>query len=65
MNAGNICPVCGKHTFEQSGNYEICPICEWENDPLQAKHPDYDGGANELCLNQFRAEYDAKQEKIE
>lgn len=51
------CPVCGKHYFEEIGAYEICPVCGWEDDPLQRREPDFEGGANRLSLNEARKEY--------
>lgn len=62
INDGQICPVCGKHTFEEDGNYEICPECGWEDDAIQRNDPDYDGGANDLSLNQYREEYRKRME---
>ena len=59
---GQICPVCGKHTFEEDGNYEICPVCGWEDDPIQKDDPDLAGGANDLSLNQYREEYQKRME---
>ena len=44
------CPVCGKHYFEEIGAYEICPVCGWEDDPVQRREPDLRGGANEMSL---------------
>lgn len=29
------CPICGKYEFEEYGNYDICLVCNWENDGLQ------------------------------
>lgn len=40
------CPCCGYKVFEESGCYEICPICFWEDDSVQSADPWYDGGAN-------------------
>lgn len=37
------CPVCGKSQVEE---YEICPVCFWENDPVQLWKPQLAGGAN-------------------
>lgn len=51
---GKICPVCGKHQFKEDDNFEICPVCGWEDDGLQRDEPDYEGGANEMSLNQAR-----------
>ena len=45
------CPCCGFRVFsEPPGSYEICPICRWEDDPVQLSHPGYAGGANEESL---------------
>ncbi|MBQ1873094.1 MAG: hypothetical protein II152_04955 [Succinivibrionaceae bacterium] len=48
------CPVCGKHIFPGTGTFDICPECGWENDGMQGNDPDYQGGANELSLNDYR-----------
>ena len=31
------CPCCGFYTFDEkpNGNYDICPVCFWEDDPIQ------------------------------
>jgi hypothetical protein len=40
------CPCCGYLTFgEPPGSYAICPICFWEDDPVQLRFPTR-GGAN-------------------
>ena len=61
------CPVCGKHSFEEIGGYEICQICGWEDDPLQRREPDLRGGANSMSLNEAREAYrmGGKDEKEE
>lgn len=48
------CPICGK---TQVGDYDICPVCKWENDPTQLKHPEFGGGANHMSLEEARAAY--------
>lgn len=48
------CPCCGNRTISVLGDYEICPICLWEDDPVQFKKPNMEGGANEPSLNQAR-----------
>lgn len=53
----NMCPCCGKYRFEEPGEYEICQVCGWEDDPVQRKDPDFEGGANKLSLNQAKDEY--------
>ena len=59
------CPVCGRHYFEQIGKYEICPVCGWEDDPVQRRDPDFEGGANRPSLNQARAAFMGKEESDE
>jgi hypothetical protein len=45
------CPCCGRLVFaEPPGSYEICPICFWEDDPVQAADPWFAGGANTPSL---------------
>ena len=36
------CPCCGFMTFdvESRGNWEICPVCFWEDDPVQSADPE-------------------------
>lgn len=46
------CPVCGERIIHFE--YDICPICGWELDPVQTDDPDFWGGANNLSLNDFR-----------
>lgn len=41
------CPVCGFFMFSDSyGSYELCTVCDWEDDALQLANP-LSGGANE------------------
>ncbi|MDR3976693.1 MAG: CPCC family cysteine-rich protein [Gemmiger sp.] len=58
MTETNICPVCGKAQLEYM---EICPVCEWQNDLVQLRHPDWQGGANVMSLQQARKAYQAGQ----
>lgn len=53
------CPCCGFFTYteEVGGTYFICPVCFWEDDPLQLSDPDYEGGANVVSLNQARKNF--------
>ncbi len=48
------CPCCGEKALDEEGHYDICSTCGWEDDPIQRKDPDYDGGANIMSLNQAR-----------
>lgn len=57
MAGKHSCPVCGQYEFECRGSFDICEICDWEDDSLQLEHPDYEGGANKMSLNQAREAY--------
>ena len=51
------CPVCGLYEFEEMDDYDSCDVCFWQNDNLQIKRPDYWGGANDLCLNDYKKQW--------
>jgi hypothetical protein len=52
------CPACGHLVFaEPVGSYDICPICFWEDDPVQLQHPDLSGGANKVSLIQAQRNF--------
>lgn len=51
------CPCCGYYTLPKAGAYDICPVCYWEDDPIQEDDPLFEGGANDLCLEQCRKNY--------
>ena len=53
------CPCCGFYTFKEppGGNYDICPVCFWEDDPIQLEDETYEGGANRVSLKQARENY--------
>lgn len=57
---GCICPVCGKAWLEW---FEFCEYCDWQNDRYQMYHPDAEGCANNMSLNQAKEAY-AKGEPI-
>ena len=59
MNDMTACRCCGCYTIGSKGDfsYEICDVCFWEADPVQAKEPDYAGGANRVSLNEARKSY--------
>jgi len=54
MNNLHACPCCYEYTIKKSGDYEICKVCDWEDDPGQSEYPDDDIGANTLSLNDYR-----------
>ena len=58
MSASEItkifCPICGK---AKVGEYDICPVCKWENDPIQLERPELGGGANRMALREAKKAY--------
>ncbi|MCC7172064.1 MAG: hydrolase [Planctomycetes bacterium] len=55
------CLCCGFLTLTERppGTYSICPVCSWEDDPLQARDPSSNGGANRVALRVARENYRA------
>jgi hypothetical protein len=53
------CPCCGFLTLGEppSGTYEICEVCFWEDDGVQFRNPEYEGGANKVSLNDARQNF--------
>jgi hypothetical protein len=51
------CACCGYKTIEEKGNYEICPVCYWEDDPVQEADPWFEGGANHPSLFVAQSNY--------
>lgn len=51
------CPCCGYYTLSSKGEYDICKVCFWEDDPIQSDNPLYFGGANDLSLLQSQENY--------
>jgi len=49
------CPCCDYFTIEQGNDYEICPVCFWEDDYLGFESLDEPSGANRgLTIRQAR-----------
>jgi hypothetical protein len=50
------CPSCGFYTKGEFyfGSYNICPICDWEDDGVQLANPGSGGGANRNSLIEYQ-----------
>jgi hypothetical protein len=59
MSRGYACPCCGYLTLSEPppGTYEICDVCFWEDDAVQFRDLDYEGGANTVSLRQARESF--------
>lgn len=53
------CPCCGYKTMEhkEAEYHDICPVCYWENDPVQNENEEYTGGSNEISLKKAKENY--------
>ncbi|MFO6299149.1 CPCC family cysteine-rich protein [Rahnella selenatireducens] len=54
MSDESLCPCCGEKVFETLGEHDICPNCNWEDDPFQSRNPNRGGGANKMSLSEAR-----------
>ena len=53
-----FCAVCASPVPGQRGEYDICEVCGWEDDPVQTDDSSCAGGANVLSLDEARALWD-------
>lgn len=54
------CPCCGFRTLgEGPGDYELCPVCFWEDDPVALRWPLTDEGPNAMPLVEAQRNYEA------
>jgi hypothetical protein len=52
------CPCCGYATLPSRGDYEICPICFWEDDGQDDQDADDErGGPNRVSLTAARINF--------
>ena len=53
------CLCCGYKTLDEptGGTYQICELCDWEDDGVQSDNPDYQGGANGISLREAQHKF--------
>ena len=52
------CQCCGHRTLSDSGAYEVCPVCLWEDDGASTANPTQWGeGPNGISLAEAQARY--------
>ena len=53
------CPCCGSLTLSEPppGTFDICDVCDWEDDRVQYDEPGLDEGANHVSLREARENY--------
>ncbi len=59
ISLDEFCPCCDYNTLDNKNrlNYSICPICYWEDDPIQFEEHEYTRGANKVSLTMARKNY--------
>jgi hypothetical protein len=58
------CACCGFPTLPQDSLFEICPICGWQDDPVQNDDPDFSGSANDQSLGDYQAQWLASHKTV-
>ena len=57
-NGKYACVCCGYATITEVANYDICPICFWEDDGQDSEDADTNyEGANQVSLTQGRRNF--------
>lgn len=51
------CPCCGLRTLANRGDYDICPVCWWEDNGQDNQHSTEYSGLNRCSLKQGRINY--------
>jgi hypothetical protein len=54
-----MCRCCGYLTLPRYGHYDICPVCDWEDDPTTIFEPGERGGPgpNHVSLSEGRRNF--------
>jgi hypothetical protein len=51
------CPCCGHATLDERGDYDICPICFWEDDSSDSDRAEVHSGPNHMTLVEGRINF--------
>lgn len=57
QSAVHQCPCCDYFSLPTRGEYEICPICFWEDSGQDLDHIDMHSGPNRMTLREARATF--------
>lgn len=59
LTSPRACACCGYLTLEDwnPGSFEICEVCNWEDDGVQFNEPSYQGGANINSLKEAQSKF--------
>lgn len=57
MQTKRQCPCCDHFTLDSPGEYDICPVCFWEDDGTDVDTPDSHSGPNHMTLREARKNF--------
>ncbi|MCL2061875.1 MAG: DUF4417 domain-containing protein [Firmicutes bacterium] len=57
-----LCKMCGLYEIELE--HDICLVCRWEDDVVQNRRPDFEGGANYISYNQYKNIWETYKDEI-
>lgn len=57
QSAVHQCPCCDYFSLSRRGEYEICPICFWEDSGQDIDHIDMHSGPNRMTLREARIRF--------
>jgi hypothetical protein len=61
-NAMYCCPACGYPTLSRRADYQICGLCDWQDDGQDDPEPGVSGGSNGECsLAEARHNWEARR----
>lgn len=58
----DVCPCCNFRTLLSRGNYEICRLCNWEDDGIDA--PEAYSGPNHMTLKEAQRLFETQSTKL-
>ncbi|WNG18326.1 CPCC family cysteine-rich protein [Cystobacter fuscus] len=67
--AAEPCPCCGFRTFEWRGEYDVCPVCSWEDDGGEESFDDGPeqlarfSAPNHMTRAEYRRQYEHQREE--
>ena len=58
-----VCPCCLYHTLKERCNFDICPLCDWEDNGIEEL--DVYSGPNHMTLRQAKERFAANAGKLD
>lgn len=58
------CPCCDYLTLPNRGNYDVCPVCFWEDDGKPNSELDSYSSVNHSTLREYMGKFEAKKAEL-